>query len=131
MKFFLFVLIQCLFVASVFSMDLDSLRTVRLTLAEPCEEIIFIEEYEVITENGLTIYPNPGKGLFTLKLTGEESTGAAKLSISNLQGSIIYAEAIQLESNTHSLDLSNAHPGIYFLTLMKDGEILPLKLVIY
>lgn len=74
-------------------------------------------------ETAISVYPNPGNGLFTLALTAP-----ARVSIMNVVGSQVLATET-LEPGKHSFDLSNEASGIYFIKVTGNGKSSVVKLV--
>lgn len=75
------------------------------------------------SEAAISVYPNPGNGLFTLAITA-----AARVSIMNVVGSQVLTTDI-LEPGKHSFDLSNEAGGIYFIKVTGNGRSFVVKLV--
>lgn len=70
---------------------------------------------------GISIYPNPGKGIFTLELrdTGEKN----KIEIYNEIGQKIFTE--QLKAGENKIDLTQLSKGIYFSKVFSEkGEVI-------
>lgn len=129
MKRILIIFCLAVLVSPAYSIFTDTLVSIRLTLPNPCEEALQIEEPAQVFENQLSLYPNPGKGSFTLKISGKELSGPGLLEITNIQGSVLYTEIIQLDLKQHRLDLSLLLPGVY-LVAIKQESFLPVKLVV-
>lgn len=72
----------------------------------------------------VAVYPNPSRGVFSLKGLPEEG---CTLELRNLEGSLLYTE--KTHTNQRSIDLSNAAPGVYFLTLISANASRTLRLV--
>ncbi len=66
---------------------------------------------ETTTEGGMSIYPNPSHGSFTVAFTGVEG----KLVINDVSGKIVHTEAILFGTTAKSLTLQEE--GVYFITL--------------
>ncbi len=69
-----------------------------------------------------SVYPNPAKGLFQLRL---ESPG--KLQIINSLGQEVLTES--LPAGDHRIDLKDRAPGIYFISVTQGDQQQTLKLV--
>ncbi len=80
-----------------------------------------------LQENEVSIYPNPGTGLFTVS---SKSAKDANLKISNVLGEMVYQ--VQLQKNKAALiDLSLQPKGIYVLRIEEEGKrFLNKKIVI-
>jgi hypothetical protein len=83
-----------------------------------------IEEYGI---NDISVYPNPSKnGIFQLK---NLSNNIEQIKVMNALGQTIYTN--RPNGTISQLDLSNQHPGIYFLTVTSEnGEKLTKRLLI-
>ncbi|WP_317897256.1 glycine-rich protein [Aurantibacillus circumpalustris] len=74
--------------------------------------------------NGITIYPNPNDGKFTI-----QSTADLKLSLVNELGQLI--RVINLSAtNNHEVNISDLAKGIYFVSGQKDGLQIYQKIVV-
>ncbi|MBL0047470.1 MAG: leucine-rich repeat domain-containing protein [Bacteroidetes bacterium] len=80
-----------------------------------------------LQENEISIYPNPGNGMFTVS---SKSVKDANLKISNVLGEVVYQ--MQLQKNKAALiDLSNQPKGVYVLRMEEEGKrFLNKKIVI-
>jgi len=98
--------------------------------------------YEVSVENtfsinedelnvGVSVYPNPNNGSFTIKLSSEENENV-RMQIRNIIGEVLFAEE-DLNINgefVKVIDLSSYAEGIYFLVLENNNKILTEKIVV-
>lgn len=77
-----------------------------------------------ISSGFITIYPNPGSGVFNI----ESAAVIDKLEVLSLMGSLI------LEADVNSkytvIDLSNYSPGAYFIRFYGRGEVLSKKVIV-
>lgn len=64
----------------------------------------------------LNIYPNPGKGIFTISGIGMQN-GEAGIEITNQVGQSVYSGNTTIENNklNHSIALSHVTAGVYYL----------------
>lgn len=87
---------------------------------------------EVITQNGVGVWPNPGNGQFNILLK-EPVTEDFAWTVVNLMGSKV-AEGIlnagTAENSTFSMDLSTLANGMYILQLQNSAEQMNVKLQI-
>ncbi|MFD2718887.1 T9SS type A sorting domain-containing protein [Hymenobacter monticola] len=77
---------------------------------------------------GLSVYPNPSRGLVTVKL--DQKPGADyKLRLSNIIGQEIRTVALKpdLTAAGLPLDLSDLHAGLYVYSLLVDGKVVSTK----
>ena len=89
-----------------------------------------IEEHTM--DNRMSIYPNPSRsGLFTVALTGLR--GEKQLMVYSLVGKVLYSQTVSLQSDGRkevSIDLSAFAPGVYFLKLSGEGEVLYKPMIV-
>lgn len=79
----------------------------------------------------VTLYPNPNTGSFALNIDADVQTNWA-VAVTNLLGQTIYLAPWEITNGTNTLpvQLMNAPPGIYFVTIMGEGTQLVKKAVI-
>lgn len=87
-------------------------------------EIIFFKN---LTGFGTTIsiYPNPTDGL--LNITGLEPS--AEMTLTDLKGQLVLKQQNH-SSQLMTIDLSDHQPGVYFIKVEHNGEIIYRKLVL-
>ena len=71
---------------------------------------------------GISVYPNPGRGVFTLELPTE-----AKVTIVDLQGTIVFSQYLQ--EGKQVLDLNDIRQGLYIVRCESNGAFTTLRLV--
>ena len=87
---------------------------------------------EIAANKSLEIYPNPGNGLFTVKV---EQNGA-RIEIINMLGQIIYTSNVpnvlskSLSTGTFPIDLSSCSKGIYLCRLLDENKLLGIGKII-
>ncbi|MCX6246778.1 MAG: T9SS type A sorting domain-containing protein [Bacteroidetes bacterium] len=86
--------------------------------------------HEKANPSSLSIYPNPGHGIFTLKI--EPVSGPFRLSVVNLLGMLVSQEEIMAKPGKFikDLDFSALNPGVYFIRITSHRDDKTLKLVI-
>jgi len=77
----------------------------------------------------LTVYPNPGKGIFSVTVDNQIS-GNFQLTVTDITGKIRHSESISISNGQFfkALDLSKLSGGLYLLELKSDREIYQTKL---
>jgi uncharacterized repeat protein (TIGR01451 family) len=75
------------------------------------------------------VFPNPNKGIFTIKLNTIKSE-KIQLNILNYLGQIIKSELINSDNYTEEFNLSNLPNGIYLIKLTIHGQSLSRKISI-
>ncbi|MDI1353397.1 MAG: T9SS type A sorting domain-containing protein [bacterium] len=68
--------------------------------------------------NSISIYPNPGNGLFTISI---ENSGFNQVEVYNTLGGLIWNQTS--EKSQAKIDLQNEPAGVYFVSI-KSGELL-------
>lgn len=79
-----------------------------------------------LTENKLLAYPNPGKGIFRIKLT---SDGPYDMNIFDINCNNAFHQAGNAPSHEVRIDLSRFKSGIYFV-LIKQGKNVSIARVV-
>ncbi len=86
----------------------------------------FIESF---SNSEISIYPNPTKGVFIIDFNEAFKNKLASLTISDINGKIIYSS--QLFENTKTIDLSKMGEGVYFIEISVERKIYRTKILIY
>jgi photosystem II stability/assembly factor-like uncharacterized protein len=78
----------------------------------------------------LQIYPNPGKGMFTIELT--TATKEIEMELYSITGKSLYQQKLEVTMNTNKteIDLREYGRGVYMLRLRSGNEIVTRKLII-
>ena len=76
--------------------------------------------------NDISIYPNPNKGVFTLKC--DACNNPTELQITNTVGQIVYQ--VNISGKTNEIDISGLQPGIYILTLSTGSSTTFKKIIV-
>ncbi len=74
----------------------------------------------------LTAQPNPSNGIFTLQSSLSEAP--ATIEVHALDGRLVLRE-VTTKLDGHALDMTAEAPGVYFVTVKRDGQSNTLKLV--
>jgi len=88
-------------------------------------ETLSVESFEAVN---FTIYPNPAKDEVTIQLVNS-SFGIGNVNIFDLQGKVIL-NAIKLEGQTSTIDVSNLESGLYFVKLTIGNTAAVRKLIV-
>ncbi len=75
-----------------------------------------------------TIYPNPTRGIFTIKTADVKTPGTKELMVFNALGKLVYSSGQQETGST--IDLSWQPDGIYMVRLMNNNQVISQKLLI-
>ena len=115
--------------------------TLKVKGNNDCGDGEFSDEFVIEIENvgvseleealGLSIYPNPNKGTFTLELSTTE-VDKVNLRIMNATGHLVYQENdMQVNSNFKSvIDISSQAEGIYLLMIESDLGLYTGRIII-
>ncbi len=69
------------------------------------------------------IYPNPASDMVNLNFDFPLEVKEAEVKIMNVLGSVVSEQNIDTKSNKASIDISNINDGIYFYSILINGEI--------
>ena len=83
---------------------------------------------KVAGDSRLYVYPNPGKGVFNVRMDDVQE-GMINLSVINALGSIVFEEK-GITAGTKTIDLSGLTNGIYILSVANDKQTIQKKLII-
>lgn len=96
----------------------------------------FLVDYTAVddlsTEIGLSIYPNPSQGKFTIELLGSDAT-RMELRIVDLQGRLVLSQELEQGSamQTAKIDISEQDAGLYILDIINSfGEKLASERIV-
>ncbi|MFH1319553.1 MAG: T9SS type A sorting domain-containing protein [Bacteroidota bacterium] len=90
---------------------------------EPTRE----EEPPIQRATNIVMFPNPTSGQFTLLLLSEEETGIS-VYVSDLLSNIVYQKE-NITSSHHTIDISSASKGIYFVKIVSDNDVSVEKII--
>lgn len=80
---------------------------------------------EVITDNNISIYPNPSNGVITITIDGASSFN---YTVIDAVGKIVAQN--QIKGGKATLDLTNNNLGVYFVKIESEGNIVTKKVVV-
>jgi hypothetical protein len=80
---------------------------------------------------GVSVFPNPNKGTFSIKLSSEKNE-KVRVSIRNMIGeSVLSEEEITVNGElVKTIDLSKMAEGIYFLVIENNNKVLTEKIIV-
>jgi len=102
-------------------------------------KIVFIADPNVVAidENSLSsiqvsdIYPNPATNYINLDYSLPKEIESANIAIYNVLGSVVMKQQVELMNNKFRMDISELDGGVYFYSLLLNGEsYITKKLVI-
>jgi hypothetical protein len=74
----------------------------------------------------ITIYPNPGTGLFTISLNNPLQSEINEINVYNSAGKIVFTGTMLRDETIRQIDLSYLDPGSYILSIISK-EIIATK----
>ncbi len=78
---------------------------------------------------GLSIYPNPGHGIFNILISSDQM-GYQEIKLTNILGETILKESVKLNNTiNYQLNLEDLPDGIYFLVVGSNDQMVTRKLV--
>jgi hypothetical protein len=84
---------------------------------------------ESVSNNSVSVYPNPSKGLLYLKM--QQSIPSAKLSVVNSLGAVVYQKNIEEGyTGNMNIDLSSFSNGLYFVKLKSPEQEFVYKVIL-
>jgi PKD repeat protein len=82
------------------------------------------------TENSLSIYPNPTKGLIHISL-GNMGNSNVEISVYNYIGAFVKNVKVQnIVDNNITIDLSDQSQGIYYISVKSEDQIITRKITL-
>ena len=78
----------------------------------------------------LSLYPNPGNGMFTLKVSGN-SAKKLNVTVVDISGKIVYQNQFSHAIGNISIDLRNLQNGFYFMHVKEMEEQSVIRLIIH
>ncbi len=106
------------------SCGISAVRALSVGLAA-CRNIA--EDLILSATPSVFVYPNPGKGLYTLKVNGFEST--VSIRIYNMLGQLVKEQAIEPTTMENKLDLTAMPSGAYMLKFESESFNKSIKLL--
>lgn len=115
---------------------MTGIYNVKLIVKNACgidsliRQILVTSDMEVEKHQGVSIYPNPLKDIFTLRLVSENKENI-KLSVFDLPGEIVYTNNIKILPgiNEFKITTSSWNKGLYIVTIRGDNKNINLKIV--
>jgi hypothetical protein len=87
---------------------------------------------EITNVDNLQIYPNPNNGQFTISFNATQAIKDARVVVTNITGQQVFTEQYSNVNNSFSknISLGSQATGVYFITLIADGQKSINKLII-
>ncbi|MBE0637194.1 MAG: T9SS type A sorting domain-containing protein [Bacteroidales bacterium] len=86
-----------------------------------------------ITDKSITVYPNPGNGLFTVRFAPGVNTQGGVIEIYGISGQMIYSRNFKAASHEENVDLSltgTITSGVYLLKVRTPVSLFNYKLIV-
>ncbi len=83
-------------------------------------------------ENGMTVFPNPSNGAFTVEISSTLDLADAKILVLDLAGKLVAKQDASIHEGNNQVMLDGMHlsKGAYIVQLASESEFKPVKVVI-
>jgi hypothetical protein len=92
-----------------------------------CDGSILVLSSKLV-KHKINIAPNPTSGVFYLRMASEFENGHVRLF--DLQGRLLMERELDPADATVRMEPQSLRPGVYFVKVILDGELLTEKLVV-
>ena len=89
---------------------------------------VSVEEEEMVVVDGITLYPNPSKGQFTLSTPSLKED--AILEVYSMEGRLVYQTTILANTNQTFIDLQQPSAGLYAVRLLAGNKLSSMKIIV-
>ena len=89
---------------------------------------VSVEEEEMVMVDGITLYPNPSKGQFTLSTPSLNEDAA--LEVYSMEGRLVYQTTIPANTNQTFIDLQQPSAGLYAVRLLAGNKLSSMKIIV-
>lgn len=100
--------------------------------ARPELELTALDTTKAFVDNGMTVYPNPNTGHFTVKftLTNESTVSVNLIDVTGAQNKLLLPSTnLNAGTNLKSFDISQVSAGIYFCNIIINGKSTQFKII--
>jgi len=91
-----------------------------------CENVSNVGINDVSEEQGITIYPNPTKGMFIIDF--DQKMKNSLIMVYDMVGKVIVSERIS--NDTTTFDLTGNEKGIYFVKIQTESGTIVRKVIL-
>lgn len=112
-----------------------TLTAINYNCTTNTSQTIIVEEFgigigEILSDNGLTVYPNPNTGLFTIELELTESSDL-DVELNNVLGQRVYQTTLQQQKYWRKeFDMTSYVKGVYLLRITTDKGLLQRRIIL-
>jgi hypothetical protein len=99
----------------------------RFMLTFETPDVLSVEGVDTL-EQGVKLYPNPTNGLVTLAYAGDQRLEG--ITIVDMQGKVVYEEALNAFNRTKVLNVNNLSSGVYFVRVRSTEQSVVQKLIV-
>lgn len=82
----------------------------------------------VVSGDGVKLYPNPNTGQFTLEMKSNITEGLTEIDIVNITGKVVYRK--QVMTNKYNIDIRDKPEGMYILRIKTSSGTRQVKFVV-
>jgi hypothetical protein len=82
----------------------------------------------MVVVDGITLYPNPSKGQFTLSTPSLRED--AVLEVYSMEGRLVYQTTIPANTNQTFIDLQQPSAGLYSVRLLAGNKLSMMKIIV-
>ncbi len=112
-----------------------TLTAINYNCTTNTSQTIIVEEFgvgigEILSDNGLTVYPNPNTGLFTVELELAESSDL-DVELNNVLGQRVYQTTLQQQKYwREDFNMTSYVRGVYLLRITTDKGLLQRRIIL-
>lgn len=94
--------------------------------------IVLSSSHEVKNETKLSIYPNPGTGIYYLNINTQAKFNIIIYKVFNIIGELVIGDTVYSYSKpiSNQINLSNVEKGLYYLQIQLDEETITKTLIV-
>lgn len=115
--------------------DASGSYTVVVTDSNGCQSVSEAFEYalgidQLQSENGIVVYPNPGKGHFTVVMNQGFPKGEFFIKVTDIAGRTLLEKSIERNSKAFEFSIEGQPKGVYNLQVIAEGVVHNVSLVV-
>ena len=90
--------------------------------------VVSVIEEEMVVVDGITLYPNPSKGQFTLSTPSLKED--AILEVYSMEGRLVNQKNLPANTNQTFIDLQQPSAGLYAVRLLARNKLSMMKIIV-